>query len=307
MNKYNDFSYSPKWQRLFEGCLGKPETINLENFRSTDPVFLITTWDPNTNGLKYLKTLLYYFMLNSSSEDIEMLRQIPNRSLGNPISVNVKGVEVCFDYFQAINEVKMIRNYADLPQNAKIVEIGPGYGRTCHALLSILSEVNEYWMVDLEPSLNLAKRYLSSVLGEDLFSKIKFVKADEFQNLRLEKFFNLAINIDSFGDFPQSVIENYLSFIDDSCDYFFCKNPLGKYKDSQYILDKNSINPFIDEALQTGLLKNIIDIYNDEEINKAIPIFLEVYSPSNRWAVVSSCLSVPWTFYYQALFKKNEK
>ena len=42
-----------------------------------------------------------------------------------------------------------------------VLEIGAGYGRTCHGLLSNL-HINEYTIIDLENMLEHSKEYLKS-------------------------------------------------------------------------------------------------------------------------------------------------
>lgn len=297
----SDLAHSPTWERLFNGPLGQPEKIDLSTFRSSAPVFSITTWDPEKNGLKYLKTMLYQLLANSPPTDFELYKKIKNRGIGNPITVRLNEVDVCLDYFQALHEIKMVRSCTLGTSALQVVEIGPGYGRTCHTALSLIPEITEYWLIDLAPSLGLAKRYLSAVLEPEQFQRVRFVTAQEFSEQYSNTSFDLAINIDSFGDMPPAVVTQYLNFIKNNCDSFFCKNPLGKYLENPDAVQSKNVAA----ALETGVLRTIIDIYDATSLVKSVPNFLAAYLPGDGWKVEVACMSSPWTYYHQAMYRRN--
>jgi hypothetical protein len=296
-----DLAHSPTWERLFNGPLGQPENIDLSTFRSSAPVFSITAWDPEKNGLKYLKTMLYQLLIPSPAIDFDLYKKIKSRDVGNPITVRVKEVDVCLDYFQALHEVKMIRSCIIGSSALRVVEIGSGYGRTCHTALSLTPEIGEYWLIDLAPSLALARRYLSEVLEPEQFQRVRFVTAQEFSEKHGETPFDLAINIDSFGDMPPAVVAGYLGFIGSNCNRFFCKNPLGKYLENLAA----ATSPSVVAALETGILRTVIDIYDATVIAESVPNFLAAYLPGDGWEVEVACMASPWSYYHQAMYRRN--
>lgn len=245
--------------------------------------------------------MLYRLLVSSPASDYDLYRVIKNRDVGSPITVRVNEVDVCLDYFQALHEVKMILSCVDSSSDLRVIEIGPGYGRTCHAAISLIPEIGEYWMVDLEPSLVLARRYLSAVLSPQQLKRIRFVKAQELSGLVPEASFDLALNIDSFGDMPPTVVTGYLNFIAHNCTRFFCKNPLGKYLENP--LSANS--PNVVAALETGILQTILDIYDANAIEDAVPNFLAAYLPGKDWKVEAECMASPWSYYHQAVYRRN--
>lgn len=293
---------SPTWESLFKGPLGEPENIDLTTFRSSAPTFSITTWDPTKFGLRYLKTMLYRLLIDSPATDFDLYRKIENRHVGNPITVRVNDVDVCLDYFQAVHEIKMVRSCIHDSRPLRVIEIGPGYGRTCHTALSVIPEINEYWLVDLGPSLVLSRRYLASVLDSEQFKRVRFLTVQEFSDSLSETIFDFALNIDSFGDMPAAVVNAYLDFINRRCKRFFCKNPLGKYLDDPAA----AMSPSVRAALETGILHKVIDIYDSDALAGCVPDFLAAYMPGVGWQCEAEDTASPWTYYHQAIYRRYD-
>ena len=110
---------------------------------------------------------------------------------------------------------------------SSIVEIGAGFGRTCHAILSLSPEIEEYSIVDLDPMLDLSRKYMKLVAPE-VFTRIRFVSSNDFE-LQEQLAPDLVINIDSFQEMPPPIIDEYMNRIVRKAKKFYCKNPLGKY------------------------------------------------------------------------------
>ncbi len=304
MSKNVPLAHSPIWDRIHAGPLANPAAIDLETFRSSGPLFAISMWDPNRYGLRYLKMLLFALLSVDGKRDTKLYRKISNRALGNPITVRVRGVDVCLDYFQAVDEAKTIAASGLPGEAARLVEIGPGYGRTCHALISLYPQIAEYWLVDLEPCLALAHRYLERVLDRNLFAKLRFVTASEFGEKGGAERFDLALNIDSFGDLPPEVAQAYLALIDARCDAFFCKNPIAKYLDPA-LGGEVATNERVQEALRSGLARDVIDIFDSEQVDAAVPKFLAAYRPGPDWRVIVERPAPPWSYYHQVVFHRQ--
>lgn len=257
---------SPIWDKIHKTSFAGE--IDLETFRSSAPLYSLTMWNPETNGLRYLKMLLFILLSKSDPADFDLYRKIENRDIGKPVTVKVNGAEVCMDYFQALDEAKTIAQAKLAP--TRVIEIAPGYGRTCHALLSLQPQIREYWLI--EPG--LSKRYLERVLRPEQFAKLRFMSAAEFS--KVDETFNLAINVNSLSEMPRDVIDAFLDLIDRTCRAFYCKNPVGR-----------------------------MDPFDIAAINSAIPVYFSAYNPGSKWYVAGHKPTIPWAYYHQAIFRRQ--
>src|SRR3954447_11821519 len=175
----------------------------LAGFRSGDANFKLTLWDPRANGVRYLKALLFSVSGRLSPADRERLRRTPHRDVGDPITVRHDGDEIDMDYLRAVQEVGFLADRVHLG-GARIVEVGAGYGRTCHALMAN-HDVAEYHIIEQATSLPLARAYLRAVLEPAQFAKVKFHAADDAVHA-FPRDTDLAINIDSFACMPPETV-----------------------------------------------------------------------------------------------------
>jgi len=169
-------------------------------------------------------------------------------------------------------------------------------------MLSILN-IKQYTIIDLQDTISSSTKYLANVLSKDQFKKVSFVSIDE---IPMYKFihYDLAINIDSFAEMDESVVLKYLQFINEKADYFYVKNPVGKYLDKS--LDGHSQgNKIVKQALNNGILTNIVNIDDNKDINKNVPKFIKAYTPSKQWNHISNSWAKPFSYYWQALYKKE--
>lgn len=288
---------SELWKHNIKNHVNIDSDEKFNNFKRNSVNFKISLWNPSTNGMRYLK-MLSYNMINSLTEDQKIIiLNTKNRKIGNPISVNFDG-EVCLDYIQSALEV----DYISSIRPSTILEIGAGYGRTCHTILSNLN-ISEYTIVDLRECLEISRRYLFEVLDAHIFEKIVFVEAYDLDPLR-SKSFDLALNIDSFAEMNSKSVENYLSLINKTCKFLYVKNPVGKY------LEESLDNHFegkdvVQKALSSGLLTDILDIHDKNEVKKSSNNFLKAYSPGEKWKIICDSWSPPISYYWQAIYKKD--
>ena len=292
---------SPLWTYINQTQITKEKILDLTNFKSTEVNFKIALWNPQMNGMRYLKTLIYNLCAQLTSDAWIRLRRIHNREIGNPITVKYDGELVCMDYLQAVFELEFMTNQIHL-DGTSILEIGAGYGRTCHAILSNC-EVAAYYVVDLENCLELTRRYLNTVLDKEQFEKVHFVTIGDVDRLGATHF-DLCVNIDSFAEMDGETVKSYLTFIDKRCHYFYVKNPVGKYLDKS--LDNESQgNEIAALALNTGLLREIIDIHDNRVVAIQADKFVAAYRPSESWTCLANDWAGPWSYYWQAVYHKR--
>jgi putative sugar O-methyltransferase len=299
MNDWSKTSQSEQWERINRIHFTDEALNDLKCFKSNAVNHKLSIWDPRTNGIRYLKELLHTLCTSLNNEEWTLLDNIHERDLGTPYSVTFNGRKVCLDYLQAIYEIQFIRRNISL-EAAHILEIGAGYGRTCHALLCN-NTIASYSIIDLNKSLQLSKSYLSAVLPPELFIKLRFFAPEELESL-VDARFSLAINIDSFAEMPKETVNTYLAFIRKCCDSLYVKNPVGKYVNPN-LENRHDDNESIQLALTSGVLQDIIDIYDNEVVALQKKKFIEAYCPGKDWTLIEESWARPWSFYWQALYR----
>jgi hypothetical protein len=184
-----------------------------------------------------------------------------------------------------------------------ISEIGGGFGRLCHPILKNFLNIEVYVIIDLPACLALSQIYLKSVLKPKEFRKIVFIEADVDQVDVQESCNNsLFINIDSIAEMDVDVAENYLKLIDEKGSYFYSRNPIGKYHPSSVGIQKFDEAKLL-EVFSLGLCREVIDIFNNEDLKRAREKYLIAYKPSEYWEILHSDVSFPWQYYHHVLYK----
>ena len=296
----NDNTASELWKRINATCLSEDRLGDLSDFKSSDINFRIALWDPRTNGIRYLKTLIYNLCAELTPVQLSRLEKIGNRDLGQPLSVRYEGLNVCMDYLQALYEIEFIAAHVPLT-GSSILEIGAGYGRTCHALLSCFP-LAAYTIVDLPNCLALSRRYLASVLPAPEFEKISFLNPTDFFGDGRPGY-DLAVNIDSFAEMEADTVTAYLRGIAERCRYFYVKNPVAKYRDPALTAAADSEEMAI--ALNMGLLREVVDIHDNRAVAAQSGKFVAAYRPGAAWDVLAAAWARPWSYYWQALYENR--
>jgi putative sugar O-methyltransferase len=273
---------------------------DLGNFKSNDVNFKLALWNPRTNGVRYLKTLVYMLASGLDAVSWQRLRNIANRDVGQPFTVRYNGMTVCLDYIQAVYELGFIGRSLNL-DGCSIMEIGAGYGRTCHAILSN-HDVASYHIIDLDNCLGLSTTYLEQVLTPEQLGKVTFVPVSAIDDAIAGQHFDLCVNIDSFAEMDPETVGNYLRMISRHCDHLYVNNPVGKYLDKT-LDDHVQGDEVVALALSTGLLRDVIDIYDNHAVAAEVPKFLAAYRPGPGWSCMADGPATPWSYYWQALFR----
>jgi len=289
-----------QWQALVEGHYRNTTPTDLAGFKSSAFNNKITLWDPETNGLRYLLELIVNLCRQLTPKEWAYLSAMRGKEIGEPHSVRFRGETVCLDSLQAVFELCFIGDHIGL-DGSRIIEIGAGYGRTCHALLSN-KDIASYTIVDIPLMLGIASRYLPQVLTEDQFDKICFVPLEDFPALDSEHF-DLCINIDSFAEMEEEVVLNYLEFVATHCSNFYTKNPTGKYWDKK--LSPDAANEGLQLALASGILRDMIDIHDEQSVEQQAKKFVQAYRPAADWHCAADAWGRPWSYFWQAFYAKG--
>lgn len=274
----------------------------IASFKSKQINFKIGFWDPEVNGVRYLKALMYNVAAGLGDDTWKKLRRIRNRTVGEPITITYDGEQVCMDYLQAALELEFVDEHVEL-DGMRVLEIGAGYGRTCHTMLSN-HDLLEYHIIDLPNSLKLSGEYLRAVLDEEQFAKVRFTSIEDVDERYARTDFDLSLNINSFAEMDAETVDNYLAMIDARSRYFYIRDPVGKYLDSS--LDGHSEGRAVVEmALRTGKVRDVIDIHDNSVVESHASAFVDAYRPAPRWSCVADAWARPWSYYWQAMFSRE--
>lgn len=215
------------------------------------------------------------------------------------MSVTVKGCKINIDYLFALEEFMFLDQALDLKEVRSVVEIGAGFGRTCHTLLALSDRIERYTIVDLPEVLELSRRVLAKAVP-DHFHKIAFIDASNiavWQGLSAD----LAINIDSFQEMSPATVKGYIDGLVARCRNFYVKNPVGKYEPASIgiVIDTAKFN----DVFSLGLCHDVVDIFNDEALVQARKTYLDAYRPAPSWRLVADQPMGIFPYLQHALFR----
>jgi len=274
----------------------------LPKFKSSKVNFNISLHDPEDQGERYLRALIYNMAEQMTDDMFESMRRIYGKLKGFPIAILYKGEPVCLDYLQAVFELDFIQRYISTKRygalhGKHVLEIGAGYGRTCHALMSN-HNVGSYTIADLDNCLALAYRYLSEVLPKEQFVKIRFIPVEK-KSLSCD--FDLCICIDAFSELEEGQARQYVKYIDNHCKYFYLKTQLCQY-DVRVVDNKNN------RIIKLRLNKDFdeINVLDSREVESQVPRFIEIYTPGPRWKCLGHSNAKPYMHYWQAMYRKDK-
>jgi len=288
------------WKYIGDNEVNAEQIGDLAEFKRSPMIYRLTYFDVRTNGVRYLKTLIYNLAGRLGPESWDRLRRIKGRELGRPYSVTYDGEPVCLDYLRAVSDLEFMERNIDL-DGGRILEIGAGYGRTCHTLMSN-KDIVSYVIIDLPTTLALSRKYLRAVLPEEQFHKIEFIPMDRIEESLGAGEFDLCINIDSLAEMSVETFGYYLALIAGRCRHFYTNNPVGKYMDKS--LDGHARGEeAVARALDAGPLVDVIDIHDNRAVREQARRFVVAYCPDADWRCVADDWAPPFTWYWQALFQ----
>lgn len=297
-------SENAQWSRIGRRIEALSDS-DMATFKRKEGQFIFATWSPSKFGMYYLKAMLALMARSLTDEDLRRLDKISNRDFGAPITIRIKGRDICLDYLQALHECKYIGDIGLRVE--RVLEIGAGYGRTAHALLSLFPNIKEYTIIDLAPCLGLSQRYLQRVLPPPLYSKLRFVLNTECENSFVSTGARpptLALNCDSLGEMRPEASRSYLELISRYADYFYSCNPVAKYDPK--CMEEVGFDPTIaKDALSAGLLTDVIDIFDDESVIGRIEPYISVMKPHPSWRIMGHKLAEIYTYYVHVMYSRK--
>ena len=271
---------------LWDTVIQTFDDFDLTNFRKIGGSNKrLGTWDPITNNSRYFKALAWEFSYYLDSQfkatshpvleqGIEhFLGLINPQDLGSPPTISLSKVKTSLDYLLAAEEYSFVAEVID--SSKRILEIGAGFGRTCHAIMSINKQC-KYIIVDLPQMIDISKSYLSCVLSPEDFSRVEFVAAGEHLET---KDIDLVMNIDSMQEMPKETAINYLRFISENSKHFFSKNTLGKYSLSCIDVAPSEELKDVTTATKMGLMTELVPLFDYNKRVTAVSRYNELFCP----------------------------
>lgn len=288
------YDKSALWDSILDEDMFKK--IDIQTFKEQGANSRITQYNHKTHGLLFLKNILFQMASTFDQKSINLLDKIPNRHIGGGLSIDFNGSILDLDYLLALEEILFLQSR--LGKIGSILEIGAGYGRTCHSILSLFPNISEYHILDFPSMLKLSKSYLKTVGKPENFQKIEFTPIENINKRQ----YDLIINIDSMQEMDQSAAESYLAYIDQFGSAFYSKNTVGKFNSELCGWQKSEGSEL---AMASGLLTQSINIFCPKDLQEAQSQFLTRFLPGHQWVVEKHSKSLPWSHYYQGLFIKN--
>ncbi|MGD0420709.1 MAG: putative sugar O-methyltransferase [Xanthobacteraceae bacterium] len=229
-----------------------------------------------------------------------LYRALGKVDIGAPVSVKVRSCAINIDYLLSVQEYLFLESAADLATTRSIVEIGAGFGRTCHAMLALVAGIERYTIVDLPNVLELSRRVLSLAVPQH-FHKLRFLDAADTEAWR-GLTADLAINIDSFQEMPPATIDTYMKGLVAQCGRFYVKNPIAKYDPACIGIAVEDPARFLD-VFSLGYCREVIDIFDDEALEVCRRKYVEAYRPGSSWTVVAERPADLFSYYHHVLYR----
>ncbi len=252
--------------------------IDLETFRQPGNLnSRLASWEPRELSLRWYKSFLGLAVSSSSDRILSIYAKIDKPNIGNPVVIgSANGLTYNLDFLLACQEIDFLEDFfLEIAAPPTICEIGAGFGRTCQAILSIYPETESYTIVDFPEMLSLQRRYLELALEPEIYNKISFLSCESVEKAN----FDLVIQIDGFQEMEKETIDRYYKCYLNIAKYIFVKNPIGKY--DPIVAGLENIN-LASIPYHLGLSRDIIDIWDVNQINKHLEAHNERYRPESH-------------------------
>lgn len=204
--------------------------------------------------------------------------------VGDPICVDYRGRRISEDLCNSAAELISVEQAVPEGKlkNARVIELGSGYGRLAWAYLTAFPEIR-YVLVDIPPALAVAEQYLvetlpdRKVFGFRQFSDPAEVK-DELDDAQVafltpnqleflpELRADLFINVSSLHEMTPDQIAHYFKLID--------RNTSGWFFSKQWISSQNADDDLVINKNDYPVPKSWIELFN--RTNALNPDFFEV-------------------------------
>ena len=118
------------------------------------------------------------------------------------------------DLLDSIIEIYFLEKHLNISslRNLTVLDIGAGYGRLAHRMVSALPNIHTYFCTDAVAVSTFISEYY--VRSRDLENKAKVIPLDEIEGTLANQSVDIALNIHSFSECRISAIEWWLSLLE---------------------------------------------------------------------------------------------
>lgn len=282
-------------QNLFENIdedfISNFRTVNGSNKK-------LTSWSPVENSSRWFKYFFYSQLEKKDNKFFELYSKINNVDIGKPTSIKYKNLNINLDYYLSIQEFINLTKIEKFTDFKKIVEIGAGFGRTCHVLLTLNNSIEEYVIIDLPQMIELSKSYLKKAIPNN-FHKIKFISCEKTKDYSKISS-DLVININSFQEMSSETIISYYEAVVNNSSNLYIRNAVCKYSPEQFDIESNNH----EDVFNIGLCREIIDIFDEFLLQQMIEKYKKIYSPSPSWKIIFESKDI-FPYYYNVIYQKG--
>lgn len=247
----------------------------------------------------FFKHLLLDVATTEAPAVLDCFRRIGNTSLGAPLTVEVGNLRIDLDYLLAAQEAAFLLE--SVVRVKDVVEVGGGFGRTCHALMRNLG-LDRYTIVDLPETLALSRAYLREVLEPAEFARVAFIPNESAHEAPKA---DLWLNIDSFAEMEPGVVRAYLDMVDQRARFFYSRNPVCKYT-TEMIGAAEASKESVAAAMASGICRELADIFSETALAPMRTAAEDAYRPSAAWSLRRSRPSTPYRYYQHLLFGHDD-
>jgi putative sugar O-methyltransferase len=296
---------STLWKSLCAGQFAKADDEFLEIFRRPGGANnRLAAWDPADKTTRYFKFMLYTAAERQPERFFTLYRSLGKVDIGQPVAVTLRSCKINIDYFLALDEFLFLESSADLRSIRTVIEIGAGFGRTCHTLFALCAaeQLDHYTIIDLPQVLELSRRALAKLIPQH-YDRVRFIDATDERNWH-DVSADLIINIDSFQEMPPATIDSYMERLISNCRIFYSKNPIAKYDPKNVGLEAPDLHR-LQDVLSLGYCRDVIDIFDDAALEKARPVYIDAYRPASSWQLVADRPMDLFPYYHHSLYRRS--
>ena len=172
-------STSDLWTALSDSLFANIDERFLAEFRRPGGANnRLAAWDPFDRTMRYFKFMLLKAAQRQPDRFFDLYRGLGDTSIGRPETVRVRGLDINIDHLFSVEEFMFVERAIDMRAIKTVVEIGAGFGRTCHGIVALAPHIEQYVIVDLPKVLELSRRVLQRVLP-DKYSRLTFIDATD--------------------------------------------------------------------------------------------------------------------------------
>jgi len=135
--------------------------------------------------------------------------ELEEPSLGDPLPVRWRGRTISQDLANSALELAAIDRALEGGEPASILEIGAGYGRLGHTLLSLFGSAS-YTVVDIEPARTISEWYLSRLFPD---RDLRFLSPEQAADLAPGSV-SLGLSVSSLQEMTRAQVEGYIGLLD---------------------------------------------------------------------------------------------